>query len=100
MKSEAESINNFKFLIELSITQFREFFNLKLLKNSLALAANSRKKIWRGLLLANGAMLIADSSGTEPRIVLLHRMVEPETGTSHIAHMGGASERAHDATTI
>jgi len=42
MKGEAESINNFKFLIELSITQFSEFFNLKLLKNSLALAANSR----------------------------------------------------------
>ena len=42
MNSEAESINNFKFLIELSITQFSEFFNLKLLKNSLALAANSR----------------------------------------------------------
>jgi len=29
MKGEAESINNFKFLIELSITQFSEFFNLK-----------------------------------------------------------------------
>jgi len=42
MNSEAESINNFKFLIELSITQFSEFFNFKLLKNSLALAANSR----------------------------------------------------------
>ncbi len=42
MKGEAESINNFKFLIELSITQFSEFFNLRLLKNSLALAANSR----------------------------------------------------------
>jgi len=42
MNSEAESINNFKFLIELSIAQFSEFFNLRLLKNSLALAANSR----------------------------------------------------------
>ena len=52
VKGEAESINNFppsvnfrrtgKFLIELSITQFSEFFNLRLLKNSLALAANSR----------------------------------------------------------
>ena len=42
MNSEAESINNFKFLIELSITQFSKFFNLKLLKNLLALAANSR----------------------------------------------------------
>ena len=42
MKSEAESINNFKFLIELSITQFSEFFNNFKLKNSLALAANSR----------------------------------------------------------
>jgi len=42
MNSEAESINNFKFLIELSITQFSEFFNLRLLKNSLALVANSR----------------------------------------------------------
>ena len=41
MKGEAESINNFKFLIELSITQFSEFFKFKLLKNSLALAANS-----------------------------------------------------------
>ena len=32
MKGEAESINNFKFLIELSITQFSEFFNLKLIE--------------------------------------------------------------------
>ena len=32
MNSEAESINNFKFLIELSITQFSEFFNLKLIE--------------------------------------------------------------------
>ena len=42
MNSEAESINNFKFLIELNITQFSEFFNNLKLKNSLALAANSR----------------------------------------------------------
>jgi hypothetical protein len=32
MKGEAKSINNFKFLIELSITQFSEFFNLKLIE--------------------------------------------------------------------
>ena len=32
MNCEAESINNFKFLIELSITQFSEFFNLILLE--------------------------------------------------------------------
>ena len=32
MNSEAESINNFKFLIELSITQFSEFFNFKLIE--------------------------------------------------------------------
>jgi len=34
MKGEAESINNFEFLIELSITQFSEFFNLKLIEKS------------------------------------------------------------------
>jgi len=32
MKGEAKSINNFKFLIELSITQFSKFFNLKLIE--------------------------------------------------------------------
>jgi len=46
------------------------------------------------------ATSVANSSGTEPRIVLLHGMIKPETGTSYIAHMGGASERTHDTTTI
>ena len=32
MKGETESINNFKFLIELSITQLSEFFNLKMIE--------------------------------------------------------------------
>ncbi|TSC91424.1 MAG: hypothetical protein CEN90_553 [Parcubacteria group bacterium Licking1014_17] len=32
MKGEAENINNFKFLIELSITQFSEFFNLEIIE--------------------------------------------------------------------
>ena len=43
-RRKAESINNFEFLIELIITQSSEFFNLELLKNSLALAANSLTK--------------------------------------------------------
>jgi len=42
MKGEAESISNFKFLIELSITQFGEFFNLKLIEKFTGFAANSR----------------------------------------------------------
>jgi len=36
--NSAARINNFKFLIKLIITQTSEFFNLRLLENSLALA--------------------------------------------------------------
>ena len=63
MKGEAESINSFKFLIELSITQFSEFFNLKLLKNSLALAANSRSLNFRK---EKGAGKISLACSVEP----------------------------------
>jgi hypothetical protein len=68
MNCEAESINNFKFLIELSITQFSEFFNFKFLKNWLALAANSLQ------MKRRQSVLIADwrhEYGAHPILLLL-----------------------------
>ena len=61
MNSGAESINNFKFLIELSITQFSEFFNLRLLKNSLALAANSRNTKINSLFFVKIKPVVGDN---------------------------------------
>lgn len=52
------------------------------------------------MFLATNVTLFSYSLGTHPRIMIVSWVIVPETGTTHIAHMGNARERSHYPATV
>jgi len=85
MNSEAESINNFKFLIELSITHFSEFFNFKIIEKFTGFGGKfslfefrKRKK--------GRAIKDATLAGTTPSTWLVHVLDDHTASVEDVTH--------------